>query len=76
MPVDPILPTPQAIRAAAARIAPAICQTPFYRSETLSAFLGGDTWLKVESEQHTGSFKLRGATNALATLSADERARG
>jgi threonine dehydratase len=71
-----ILPSPNEIRAAAARIAPAIRQTPFYKSDTLSAFLGGDCWLKVESEQVTGSFKLRGATNALATLSADERARG
>jgi threonine dehydratase len=71
-----LLPSPLEIRAAALRIAPAICQTPFYKSETLSAFLGGDTWLKVESEQHTGSFKLRGATNALATLTDEQRARG
>ena len=71
-----ILPSPNEIRAAAARIAPAIRQTPFYRSETLSAFLGGDTWLKMECEQHTGSFKLRGATNALAALRPEARARG
>ena len=71
-----LLPTPQEIRAAARRIAPAIRSTPFYKSETLSAFLGGDTWLKLESEQNTGSFKLRGATNALAMLSPEERARG
>ena len=52
---DPaLLPTPQEIRAAAARIASAIRETPFYKSETLSAFLGDDAWLKIESEQHTG----------------------
>jgi threonine dehydratase len=71
-----ILPSPREIRAAALRIAPAIRETPFYKSEGLSAFLGGDTWLKLESEQNTGSFKIRGATNALATLSAEARARG
>ena len=71
-----LLPSPQEIRAAAARIAPAIRTTPFYRSETLSAFLGGDVWLKFESEQNTGSFKLRGATNALAMLTHDEREQG
>jgi threonine dehydratase len=71
-----ILPSPNEIRAAASRIASAICQTPFYKSDGLSAFVGGDVWLKIESEQNTGSFKLRGATNALATLSDEERARG
>ena len=71
-----ILPSPDDIRAAAARISGSIVRTPFYRSETLSDFLGGDVWLKMECEQHTGSFKIRGATNALASLSADELSRG
>lgn len=35
-----------------------------------------DTWLKCENLQITGSFKLRGATNALTALTADRRARG
>jgi threonine dehydratase len=71
-----MLPSPAEIRAAAMRIAPAIRQTPFYKSDGLSAFLGGDVWIKFESEQNTGSFKIRGATNALATLTDDERTRG
>ena len=71
-----ILASPNEIRAAAARIAPVVRQTPFYKSETLSAFVGGDVWLKMESEQHTGSFKLRGATNAIALLTAEQRAAG
>src|ERR1035437_7734648 len=71
-----LLPSPEEVRAAAVRIAPAIRATPFYKSETLSAFLGGDVWLKLESEQNTGSFKLRGATNALGMLTDAERARG
>jgi threonine dehydratase len=71
-----ILPSPAEIRAAAARIAPTVQRTPFWRSETLSAFLGGDVWLKLECEQATGSFKIRGATNVLAQLSDSARSRG
>jgi threonine dehydratase len=37
---------------------------------------GGPVWIKAESLQRTGSFKLRGAANALATLSPDENAKG
>jgi threonine dehydratase len=74
--VTSILPSPDDIRAAALRISGAIVRTPFYRSETLSDFLGGDVWLKMECEQHTGSFKIRGATNALASLNADELSHG
>jgi threonine dehydratase len=74
--VNPVLPSPEQIRAAAARIAHAIRETPFYKSEGLSARVGGDVWLKVESEQLTGSFKLRGATNALAMLGDEQRACG
>jgi threonine dehydratase len=45
-------------------------------SPALSALAGGDVFLKLETEQTTGSFKLRGAYNALALLTDDERARG
>jgi threonine dehydratase len=62
--------------AAAKRIAPHIKRTSLVRSETLSRIAGGDVFLKHENEQITGSFKLRGALNALSTLSADKRARG
>ncbi len=72
----PILPTAAAVRAAAARIAPHVVRTTLVRSPTLSEFLGGDTWLKCECDQHTGSFKLRGATNVLSLLDANARARG
>jgi threonine dehydratase len=62
--------------AAADRIRPLIKRTPLLRSEPLSALAGGDVYLKLENEQTTGSFKLRGALNVLATLPADVRARG
>ncbi|MEX2177353.1 MAG: pyridoxal-phosphate dependent enzyme [Gemmatimonadaceae bacterium] len=62
-----------AVREAALRIAPHIRRTPLLRSEPLSRVAGGDVYLKLENEQATGSFKLRGALNALGTLSASDR---
>ena len=41
-----------------------------------SRTLGEQVWLKAELFQRTGSFKARGALNKLASLSADEKARG
>lgn len=62
--------------AAADRIRPLIKRTSLVRSSALSDAAGGDVFLKLENEQTTGSFKLRGALNVLATLSPDMRARG
>ena len=42
----------------------------------LSAHAGGDVYLKLETEQLTGSFKVRGAFNAIALLGERDRARG
>lgn len=56
------------VRAAAARIASAIVRTPLERSAELSTLCGVDVWLKFECFQLTGSFKLRGALNALLLL--------
>ena len=53
-----------------------IHRTPLQRCESLSAELGADIFQKLELIQATGSFKLRGATNTLGMLSADERQRG
>ena len=75
-PVPLPLPSALDVRAAAARIAPGIVRTELRRCDTLSRFLGGDVWLKLECEQRTGSFKIRGATNALALLSPARRAAG
>jgi len=60
------------VRAAAARIAGSIVRTPLERSAALSDFCGVDVWLKFECFQLTGSFKLRGALNALGLLGARE----
>lgn len=61
---------------AAGRIRPFIHHTPLIRSNFLSEQTGGDVWLKLENQQPTGSFKVRGALNKLSQLRADERARG
>ena len=50
--------------------------TPVYGSETFSRLIGRDVQLKAENLQRTGSFKVRGAVNRIATLSDSERAAG
>ncbi|MER9303427.1 hydroxyectoine utilization dehydratase EutB [Mesorhizobium sp. M0496] len=64
------------IRAARERIAGKVERTPTVLSPSLSEQLGAQVHLKLEHRQTTGSFKLRGASNAVASLSADEKARG
>ncbi|MDH4208262.1 MAG: pyridoxal-phosphate dependent enzyme, partial [Anaerolineae bacterium] len=51
-------------------------RTPLQHSFALSKRLGSDVWLKLENLQLTGAFKVRGAINRIASLSAEERARG
>lgn len=45
-----------------------VCRTPLVESPALSAVAHTPVFLKLETVQPTGSFKLRGATNALAAL--------
>ncbi len=64
------------VQAAAARIAGKVRRTPTYRSAGLSERLGVETWVKLESLQLGGSFKVRGCFNKLTALGDSERARG
>src|SRR4051812_49032276 len=64
------------VLAAAHRIAPYVQRTPLERSGHLSEAFGADVWLKLECFQATGSFKLRGALNALLSLGEAARQRG
>ncbi len=64
------------IEAARDRIAGKIRTTPVEPSPSLIDLLGVPVWLKCEHHQFTGSFKLRGATNAVALLTAEQRSRG
>ena len=50
--------------------------TPMVHSRVLSEKLGTEVFLKCENLQRAGSFKIRGAYNRLARLSAAEKARG
>ncbi len=61
---------------AAARIKPAIRETPCILSQTLSERYDAEIWLKLENVQFTGSFKLRGALNRLLTLTPEQLALG
>jgi threonine dehydratase len=62
--------------AAAGRLAGVARRTTLRSSPGLSAVAGRDVHLKLESEQLTGSFKLRGAFNLISSLPDDVRARG
>jgi threonine dehydratase len=62
--------------AAARRIAPYVQRTSLERSAHLSDRFDADVWLKLECFQLTGSFKLRGALNALLALDEAARQRG
>jgi threonine dehydratase len=64
------------IQAARERIAGKIVRTPTVLSPGLSERLGVPVHLKLEHRQTTGSFKLRGASNAVASLASDEKRRG
>ncbi|MER8366386.1 hydroxyectoine utilization dehydratase EutB [Mesorhizobium sp. M0991] len=64
------------IRAARQRIAGKVERTPTVTSRSLSQHLGAAVYLKLEHRQTTGAFKLRGASNAIASLTEEERARG
>ncbi len=68
-----------AIRAAAARIAPIAMKTPLVRAAFPAVSghgTGREIWLKAESLQPIGAFKIRGASNKILQLTAGEIARG
>ena len=69
-------PTLAEIEEARARLEGIARVTPVYGSETLSKLVGRDVYLKAENLQRTGSFKVRGAVNKIATLSKGERRPG
>jgi threonine dehydratase len=58
------------------RIGDHIHRTPLLSSKTLGRMSNTDLFLKAENLQKTGSYKVRGALNAVALLDADQRSRG
>jgi threonine dehydratase len=73
--IDPVRPIAiEDVEQARARIAGTVLRTPVVKLE-----LGGgapEIWLKLENLQPTNAYKIRGAANAVACLSDDERAKG
>jgi len=61
---------------AADRISELVTTTPLDYSSEFSAQSGAEVYLKRENRQVTGSFKIRGASNRLATLTDAQRERG
>ena len=64
------------VQAAVERLRGGVLRTPTDRSRVLSDLIGGEVFLKLETRQVTGSFKERGALNALSLLSEEQRRRG
>ncbi|HEV7957147.1 MAG TPA: pyridoxal-phosphate dependent enzyme, partial [Marisediminicola sp.] len=71
--VGPSLADFEAARELVSRVADV---TPMESSRYLAELLGSPVHLKCENLQRTGSYKIRGAYNRLAQLTAEERARG
>jgi len=64
------------IREAQVRLEKMIQKTHVDHSVSASRLAGAETFFKFENSQKTGSFKIRGAYNKIATLSDDEKKRG
>jgi threonine dehydratase len=69
-------PTLADIEAARERLAGVARETPLYHSETFTRLAGRPVLLKAENLQRTGSFKIRGAYNTIASLGPKEREAG
>jgi threonine dehydratase len=69
-------PTIQDIREARERLKPHIRHTPLLRAEKIENAVGCELYLKPETLQITGAFKIRGALNKALTLPREEIARG
>jgi threonine dehydratase len=70
------LPTAADVRTAAERLRGVAHRTPVLTSRTVDGRTGARVYFKCENFQRGGAFKFRGAYNALAQLSAEQRTRG
>src|SRR5947209_5105708 len=68
--------TLERIQQAQERIEGIARHTPLLHSDTFSELAGCDVYLKAEYQQVTGSFKIRGALNKMATLKPKQRKHG
>lgn len=58
------------------RIQPYIHRTPVLKSRLLNKISGAELWFKCENFQRMGAFKMRGAANAIISLSDEQRSKG
>ena len=68
--------TLNAIEEARARLKGLVHETPLDMSHTITTLADRETYLKLENLQRTGSFKIRGASNCIMTLSPEQKERG
>ena len=71
-----MIPELKEVKAAAKRIGPHAHNTPVLTCSTIDRMLNATLYFKCENFQRGGSFKIRGAINAISQLTEDERARG
>lgn len=70
------VPTIDDVRAARERIKSFAVRTPLVRNDRLDEITGARVFIKAENLQRGGAFKMRGASNAIAALAPEVRARG
>lgn len=68
--------TYQQIESATARLVPVVHHTPVLTSKTVNELTHAEVFFKCENFQRTGSFKFRGAYNALSQLSDEQKQQG
>lgn len=71
-----MIPTLKDVQSAVKRIKPYVHNTPVLTSSTIDRMTNATVFFKCENFQRMGAFKIRGATNAILQLTAEERARG
>jgi len=64
------------ITEARSKIKEVAIHTPLSHSKSTSDLLGADVFLKLENQQRTGSFKIRGSLNKMLSLSAEQKSHG
>jgi threonine dehydratase len=74
--IDPLPVRLEDVRAAAQRISGVVHRTPLIEAPTIPGLPASGVYLKLENLQRTGAFKLRGATNRILLLTAEEAQHG
>ena len=70
---EPVL---QDVQNTSKQITPFVHRTPVLTSQSVNSIIDGEVFFKCENFQKTGSFKMRGASNAVLSLSKEESKRG